>query len=89
MEVVMRFRTESGSRYELQLASDEIEPQLYRVKRTDKKGEQSEFTATIMTRIPIEIGSRVLFTVFEGEQPNMLMTTRVLPDLKIVDQKSA
>lgn len=81
----MNFRTESGSRYELRLASDEIEPQLYRVKRTDKHGEQSEFTATIMTRIPIEIGSRVLFTVFEGEHPTMLMTTRVLPNLAVVD----
>lgn len=85
----MNFRTETGSRYELQLASDEIEPQLYRVKRTDKHGEQSEFTAAIMTRIPFEIGSRVLFTVFEDEHPSMLMTSRVLPDLKVVDQQIA
>lgn len=88
-EVVMKFRTESGSQYDLQLASNDIDPQLYRVTRTDKNGEQSEFTATVMTRIPFEIGSRVLFTVFEGDRPSMLMTTRVLPDLRMVDQQIA
>lgn len=91
MEVVMNFRTETGSLYELQLASDEIAPQLYRVKRTTRHGEQSEFTAVIMTRIPFEIGSRVLFTVYEGENPSMLLTSRVRqPEIpEIVDKQSA
>lgn len=74
----MEFVTESGSTYVLKAASEDIDHQLYRVARTDSKGGQLEFIAEIMTRIPIEIGARVIFTVMNGDdEPSMLMTTRV------------
>lgn len=85
-EMAMKFRTESGSRYELQLVSYDADPQLYRVRRRDKKGDESEFIAEIMTRIPVAIGSRVLFLVHEEEQPKMIMTTRVLPHIESADR---
>lgn len=72
----MEFETESGSVYRILPAEVDGYPPVYQFEKTDKDGNISDFRAEILTRVPIEMGTRVMLMVAGDKEP--ILTTKVV-----------